>query len=783
MVKNFSAIAKVCEIISKYLIYISVALTPVLFFPWTTDALDFNKQAVFIFLIFLSLFFWMIKVLISGTFTASLNKNHFAFIFFILAYLASTIFSLNKNGSFWGWPAVTSESLLTIIGFAVLYFLITSVFSKKEILNSIAVFLSASLVAVIIGILHLLGLFVIPLSFAKSASFNTIGMVGSLGFFTAVFFPLLVVLATRSSGWIRVVSFAGIVLSAILFILINYSTVWWMVLASSALIMLFLSLKREIFDLRWLSLPMFFLVLALFFLLLQPQISFKDRAIEVYLNQSATFDITLKTLKDRPLLGSGPGTFVYDFSKYKDATFNQSSLWNLKFDGGVSKVLTLLATTGVLGISAFFILIAFIFFSGIKFFSSISMSQEKKNDNFFWVILSGGILAAIIAETVGYFLANSNFSLDFLFFFLIACFVGLTDQNRKEYELAPSSLVTLGTTFAFTVIFIFGFGLLILEGQRYIAEINYSKAQTALAAGNIDNGITKLTKAANMNQNSDAYLTELSQVYLSKINVQLNNKDLSDSEKSASVELLAKNAVNASLAATKINPGNVSNWSVNGYVYLNLIGLGVTGMDELALKSYDQAISLDPANPYYPTQKGMVYLTNASVLSKDKTTEINQNLENAKAQFEKAIQLKSDYASPRYQIAMVYQAQGKTNEEFKALEETKKYSPNDVGLAFQIGLLYYQKADYTNAKAEFERTIALNSDYANALYFLSLTYYKLGQNDKAIQAMQRVVDLNPDNADIKTALENLKAGKAPVASLETPAETPIEEAKTETTKK
>jgi tetratricopeptide (TPR) repeat protein len=222
---------------------------------------------------------------------------------------------------------------------------------------------------------------------------------------------------------------------------------------------------------------------------------------------------------------------------------------------------------------------------------------------------------------------------------------------------------------------------------------------------------------------------------------------------------------------------------VNGYVYLNLIGLGVTGMDELALKSYDQAISLDPVNPYYPTQKGMVYLTNASVLSKDKTTEINQNLENAKAQFEKAIQLKSDYASPRYQIAMVYQAQGKTNEEFKALEETKKYSPNDVGLAFQIGLLYYQKADYTNAKAEFERTIALNSDYANALYFLSLTYYKLGQNDKAIQAMQRVVDLNPDNADIKTALENLKAGKAPVASLETPAETPIEEAKTETTKK
>ena len=167
----------------------------------------------------------------------------------------------------------------------------------------------------------------------------------------------------------------------------------------------------------------------------------------------------------------------------------------------------------------------------------------------------------------------------------------------------------------------------------------------------------------------------------------------------------------------------------------------------------------------------------ASLLTEDKASEKNQILEQAKAQFEKAVQLKSDYSSARFQIAMVYQAQGKTTEGLQALEDAKKSSPNDVGLAFQIGIVYYQQKDYQKAKTELERAVGLDFNYANAVYFLGLTYDKLGQKAQAIAQISKISDLNPDNQELKKVLDNLKAGKSALDGIEqqAPPELPIEE--------
>lgn len=780
MPKNFSIIADICEKISKYLIYAAVAITPILFLPWTTDMLDFNKQAIFTVLIFLSLFALMIKILVSGFFRANLNKTHLAVLIFFIVYLFATVASLDKYSSFWGYPRTTTESLLSLAGFVIMYLLISNTFSRKEILKSLLIFLISSAVAILYGLLQLFGWFIIPFGAMKNTAFNTIGMVSTLGFFTAVLFPVLMIFAIRGKLWQKITAFSGMALSLLLFVVINYSAIWWTVLISAAVTILILMAKKEIFDFRWVSVPMFFLVLALFFLVLQPQISVKQRPIEVFLNQSSSFGIAVNSIQNSPILGSGPATFVYDFSKYRSQDFNNSSLWNLRFDSAASKFLTLLTTIGILGVVSFIVLVLMVIISTISYIYSASFNQEKKTDNYFWGVLCLGIFGMFIAQTIGYFLLASSFSLDFMYFFLIACLIGLiTHEKKKEYTLAPSSFLTLGTTFLFTLFFIFGLGILILGGQRYFAEVNYYQGAVAFAAGDAQKGLKKIETAANLNPNADVYLTELSQIYLSKIASEVNRTDLSDEDKTKNVELLINNSVNAANIAKDKNPNNVGNWSVRGYVYQNLIGTGIDGMTDLAVSSYDEAIKREPTNPYYLTQQGVSYLTQAAVYEKNnKIDEKNKSLENAKAKIDEAIKLKSDYASARYQLAMVYAAQGKTSEQFKTLEETKKYSPNDVGLAFQIGVLYYQKGDYQNAKLELERAVSLNNSYANALYFLSLSYYKLGQNEKAIQAMQKVLDLNPNNADVKTALENLKAGKAPVASLSD--QTPIEEAPSDT---
>ena len=122
---------KICDFITKYSIYVLVFFTPILFLPWTSEILDFNKQALLVLLIFVSLFSWMLKVLISGTFKLNLNKAGIFAVILFLAYLFSTIFSADKFGSFWGWPRITAESFVSIIGFFALYFIASNVFSKK----------------------------------------------------------------------------------------------------------------------------------------------------------------------------------------------------------------------------------------------------------------------------------------------------------------------------------------------------------------------------------------------------------------------------------------------------------------------------------------------------------------------------------------------------------------------------------------------------------------------------------------------------------------------------
>jgi len=772
--KEESFLLKICDFVIKYSIFAAVLLMPILFLPWTTNMIDFNKQTFLILFVFLGLFGFIAKVLLTGKLKLSFDKTHIGALILFLVFALATIFSKDRYGSFWGWPGVASDSLLTIIALVVFYFLVTSAFSKKDIIASSIVFISSSLLAVVIGILHSVGLFVVPFGFAKSASFTTMGLPGMLGFFTASLLPLLFIFLIQVKKWMRVFFSIAIALSAILLVVINYPVVWWMVLISSAIFVIFATIRRNVFDLRWVGLPVFFLIVSLFFIVFQPQFVVSQRAIEVRLNQQASFDIASQTIKGMPIFGSGPGTFAYDFSKYKNINFNQGSLWNLRFDSAGSKILNVLATTGILGLLSFLAFVSAVIFYGVKFIVLSGAENEKKGDVF---MIASGFFICFLAETIGFFLYGSGIALDFMYFFLIASFVGLIGERKKEYQLTPSSILTLGVTFASTLFLIFGLGLLILDGQRYIAEINYFKGLNQFSSGQADQGLNYLEKAVSMNPKSDLYLTDLSQAYISKLGAEINRTDLSDDQKTKNVQLLVNNSVNASKIATDINPNSVADWSIRGFVYQNLFSIKVSGTDEWAIKSYEQAMSLEPNNPYYPTQKGLVYMAKASIIDKDNQDAKNNDLKLAKEQFDNAIQLKSDYAPARYQIAMVYQAQGNTDQEISALEDLKKLNPNDVGVAFQIGLTYYQEQNFSSAKAELERAIALSPDYANALYFLGLTYSQLGNDDKAIEKFQKISDLNPNNEEVKKIIDNLKNGQKPLAGIsqENPPQAPVQE--------
>ncbi len=677
-----SFLLRACSFITRYSIYALVFLIPIFFLPWTTDVLDFNKQAVLLLLVFLSLFALMIKILVSGKFEINKSPMHILAGVLFIIYLFATVFSIYRYGSFWGQSQQISESMLTVTSFLLLYFLISNIFTKKDILTSVIVLSFSAVVAELIGVLQLFGLFIIPFDFTKSVAFNTIGSAGSLGFFAAILLPLSILLLIVVKKWWKALFIVELVLSASILLLVNYAIIWWVVIAGSALILILGVMKRNIVDGRWLALPMFFLAISLFFVLLNLQLNWApQRANEVFLSQKTGLSIGLQAVREKPIFGSGPGTFAYDFSKFKSPDFAGSSIWNVTFGKSSSKVLNNLATTGIIGFLAMLAFMVFPIFYGIKSIVAKKDSAPDGSSGQIYNVLFLGLFIAIVEQTIVYFLYNSNIVLDFIYFFTIAALIGLISDNKKSWVLKPSSLLTLSITFAFTLVFIFGMGVLILNGQRYLAEADYYGGLADYQSGQqLDEGLKKLESAASLNPKSDLYFRQLSQAYLLSLQNELKDTTTTPTEdQKTKVQNLISNAINAGKISTDLNSQDVNNWSSRGYIYQNLLGVS-SDSAKWAIDSYDSAIKLDPNNPYLFAQEGNVYL--AEALNPPTTgDQKNQLLSQARTQLEKAVSLNANYSNALYSLGIVYDSLSQKDKAIGAFTTLQQLNPTNTDIS------------------------------------------------------------------------------------------------------
>lgn len=768
-----SSIANLAEKVSKVSLYLLAFLLPLLFLPWTANVLEFNKQALLIVLVFVSIFAWLLKILIAGKAKFNLSFVHIPVGVLFLVYLISTIFSSWRYGSFWGWPQITSESLVSLMCLLLMYLLIVNSFEKKNIFYLLAIFIYSATLAGIYAILQLFGKFILPIGFTQTTSFNTVGSINTLGIFVAVLLPLAIMLLVVAEKKFYKISFiVSIAVFSIMALIVNFYIAWWLIIIGAALIFAFGMQRRDVLDNRWLILPMFFLAVGLLFAFFRFQVpGMPETPNEFFLKQGPTFTIAGKVLSQSPVIGTGPGTFNYSFAKFKDISFNQGNLWNIGFDWGASKALTILSTVGILGFLAFIALIGFFVFYGIIFL----FRRKEQEDKVFYMNFAIGIFISFLVLSVGFFFYSSNLTLDFTYFILMASFIALLYPAKKEFELKPSSLMTLGFTFVITIIFVFGLGLFILEGQRYASARNYLEGMKNWQAGNYEEGLFRLERAVSVSPGVDLYWREIANAYLQNVQIVSAREDLTNDQKRQLVQISVNNAVNAAKTSADVNPSSVANWETRGLIYQSLIGT-VGGTKDWAVEAFKEAMTLNPNSPYYPTQAGVAVLSQVALLTEEETAEKENLLNEAAEFFNQAIELKADYAPAHFQLSRIYSTQGKQDEMIASLEKAKEAAPFDVGLAFQLGLVYFQKEDFEKARTEFERAVILNPDYANALYFLGLSYYETNEKDMAIAIFEKILELNPGHELGTQILENMKEGRDALAGIqEENKELPIEE--------
>ncbi|MDO8530139.1 MAG: tetratricopeptide repeat protein [bacterium] len=748
--------------VHKMSLYLLAFLIPLWFLPVTLDLLSFQKQALLIVLVIIAGISWLAKSLSEKEVRVRASWLHIPVIVVVVATGISTFTSLWRYGSLWGWPLNVADSFLTIFFFALLYFLISSTIeTRKEFLTFIWVFCASLAVAAAYALLQLYAVFIIPLPFARAVTFNTVGNINSMAVLAAAMLPLALMLAFALKSGARWFfwAFSGLLLLAV--VLIN-SLNSWIVLAAGLAVLLAYGIwnMRNNVEAKWISVPMVLLIIALFFSFFRISVpASPNLPLEVSPSRDAEMTIARNALKQNFLFGSGPGTFSYDYAKYHETNINQTIFWNTRFTAGTSEIFDWFISKGVVGGLSLVLLI--LAAAGLMVRSIIRLKDDGFSQMF-----GVGLLASFVGVVALQIMYHSNFTLSFLFWVLLGGLGMFTTGEQRRMSIASPSFLSAASSFVFLLILISSLGFLYVGGQKYAAEVQYASGIKSFSRGETDRGITKLLSAAKLNPSVDLYWQDLSQLYISRLTQIAQNTNLTDVQKTQQAQVMATNAIASANKATAISPANIANWNVRGFVYRNLIG--AQGADALAIEAYEKAISLEPASPFSITELGRIYLWKAQSLAGQASmaTQRREAFDMALEKLNKAIELKPDYAPAHYLIASVYGLQGRSADQISKLENLKEIAKNDVGLAFQLGVIYYQGNQLTKAQAEFERAKTLQSNYSNARYMLGLVYDRLGQKTKAIGEFEKVVELNPDNSQAKEILNNLRAGRAALSGAE-----------------
>ncbi len=755
-----------------------IAAVPLVFSSVTSQSLEGPKQAVLMAGVTVAALCWLGALLVERAVIARRTMANAVVILFTAAVAVSAFMSGAKYVSIVGDYGQEHQSLVTIFLLALLFFIIVNVHGKKAFVER-ALFLTAVAggAASIYALFQFKGIYLIP--FITNGAFNVIGSTVNLGLFAAICVVIaathFIIDQTRRLGAVKrvIVGISGLA-SLLVLLVIDFWPLWTAVVAGLVAVTVYAIIRpHAIGRLTWLAVPMGALIVSVLFLFVNIPMPIAA-PIEVFPTLRQSVDVARDTLAANPVFGTGAGTFAGDFSLHRSVNLNESPLWYVRFDRGVSGLTTIAATLGFAGLVTWLAIVVVGLWR-----SAAYLIASKKKDDYHWLLLLA-TTAAWLAAVAGLVVYGFSFALQFAFWILFACLIRLTSEEHVviKYDQSPRSALTM--IFLFVIMVVLALAGWFVTGTRLYADILFTRATSMDVTKDADKIVAALESAARANPQSDLIERNLSQAYLVQIQNALNDQKIDATVRGQKIQTLTSGAVKAALRATELSPLEVDAWSQLGLIYENIAQYVSNAPDE-AIKAFARATELDPTSPVHRTEAGKTYLVLADRAladqnaAKDEASKaaakkaMDDALAKAETEFNKALALKADYAPASFQLALVFDRRGDTKEAVKRLEAVREASPNDTGVAFQLAVLYYRNGQKDKARTELERTVALAPDFWNARWLLATVYDETGSTDLAVKQLQAIIDANPGNETVAKQLKSFEDKLAGIVTAPTEA--------------
>ncbi len=610
--------------ISVWILSFVLFFFPVLFFVNTTDPFLLPKQVFLVLASTVLLFLWCITAIYEKKIVLRTSPFTLPAGLFTLAILISAFLSRNMYDSVALAIPVAAAFVLYFVG-------INSVSHKKDFFTVIAALLVGGAVSSLISVLYYMKLYFLPISAIQSQYFTTFG---SPIQHLIYIFPLFIIAAFLLSKEIR-----GRKVET------NYNTILFggttAVLVISALIIaiqIFTAPQKQ--------------------LLLPYSYGF----------QIATATISQDTSRFLSLpFGSGFGTFLSDFTRFKLEDINNSQLWIASFSSSSSFVLELLTTTGIVGLLTYLFIVA-----------KVLRTRTKDSTPFFFALLSIFLISfflpfSIVIITLMFILMSLFTSLLFLnreknvddvSISVVAFKQGLfsIEESASHRRSSNSRLLPVIVTL---VVLIVGGYISYLSVKLVSADM---KMADSLNQAKRNNGQTiyNLQREALI---EFPYRSDYYRIF-SQVNLALANSLASSvpqgsnaptSMQQTITQLLQQSIANGRTAIA-LAPMTSVNWENLSQVYRSLIGVGQNA-GQFAVATLNQAILLDPQNPLLRVELGGVYFQ-------------LQQYDAAQTQFQAAISLKPDFANAYYNLGHALEAKGDLRNAISAYQASQSLTTN-----------------------------------------------------------------------------------------------------------
>lgn len=816
---------KTTRILTKTIRGLMVALlilVPIFFLPFTApgDVLGVNKQILIYSVCFVALILWFSIIVIQNGLAIRRSGFEWGILAWLGAALAAAILSVQPYRSF-----LTDKGFVILATLVLFYILFLNFFQRSDLKRIINYLILGFFFAQLVGLLTLFKVQTfkwITTFFYKdlviSSQFNTVGSFTILGALSVLTLIMMMTPKAKTIGeqlqldetgdksfskdstlnmykwfWLSVRTIASIV-SVWLLLVIN----WWVLYLVMIIGVLAIMFTPSL--LQWASgndlngknrkiiLPLVALTLALLLIVGSRYVNLtfpgrKNLPVEVSLSQQGSWGIIEKIVKEKPVFGYGQDNFYLAFDKYKPEGINQSFFWNTRFMNAGSEALNVIGMTGLVTLAAFGVLLYFVFNKIIwserkfRYLQAEAGMDDSKQDKIAALQL---ILPLFITMLGVFFLYSFDLTLLFTFWVILSALAVAAYRDGGEFK-AEVSGVSLSSILP-SLVFVLVLAASIIGGylvvQRYRSELAFAQINrmTLRDSADVDRAIDKITFSVNNNLGDVKYVNTLAQLVYGRLSLETNNKTDSPQVVSDKLKNLTESLIQIIARMTTQFKHDSASWLNAGVMYQNLSSL-VNGADQVAISSLQEYIKRAPGDPNGYVRQGSLYLDRAernnTALSQAKSRKVAVQNEKevidiiidgykqAEINFTKSLSMRNDLAQALYNLGIVYERQNRLPDAVKALELTQAREPNNPGLAFELGLLYYRNNQKQQSINQMARAIAIFKDYSNARWYLALMLEEQGRVDLALGQLGEIIklDVNKDNQVVLNKIASLEAGQ------------------------